>query len=183
MGSQFGVCMVNYINVILVLSLLLLTRVEASQFNQAYQLGAGDTVNITVYQEPDLAFSGQISQQGKVDFPLLGSIQLSGFTQQQAKSHLEQRLKDGYLVSPSVSIRVSSYRPFFIYGEVRNPGSYTYQPDITLEQVIALSGGLKDRASRTQWQIQRGQQKATFVAEADTIILPGDVIKIEKSFF
>ncbi|MBE0366144.1 hypothetical protein PULV_b0890 [Pseudoalteromonas ulvae UL12] len=175
--------MVNYTNVILIIFVLLIGHVAASEFNQAYQLGAGDSVNITVYQESDLAFSGQISQQGKVDFPLLGSIQLSGFTQQQAKSHIEALLKDGYLVSPSVSIRVSSYRPFFIYGEVRNPGSYTYQPDITLEQVIALSGGLKDRASRTQWQIQRGQQKATFLAQADTIILPGDVIKIEKSFF
>lgn len=154
-----------------------------TEFSKAYELGAGDHIHISVYQEPDLSFSGQVSQQGKVDFPLLGSIELSGFTQQQAKIHLEALLKDGYLVAPSVSIRVSNYRPFFIYGEVRSPGSYAYQPDITLEQVIALSGGLKDRASRTQWQIQRGQNKTLFLAKSDTVILPGDVIKIEKSFF
>ncbi len=150
---------------------------------QSYKFGPGDALKISVYQEPDLAVTAEISQQGYIDMPLLGSIKMTGHTQQSAKEYLEQRLKDGYLVSPSVSITIDSYRPFFIYGEVRNPGSYDYQPDITLEQAIALSGGLLDRASRSAWHIQRGADKATFKAEADTIILPGDVIKIDKSFF
>jgi polysaccharide biosynthesis/export protein VpsN len=148
-----------------------------------YQFGPGDTIKISVYQEADLSVTAQISQQGFIDMPLLGSVKMTGLTQQGAKEQLEKMLRDGYLVSPSVSITVDSYRPFFIYGEVRNPGSYAYQPDITLEQAIALSGGLLDRASREQWHIQRGADKATFVAEPDTIILPGDVIKIDKSFF
>ncbi|RVU37290.1 polysaccharide export protein [Rheinheimera riviphila] len=150
---------------------------------QSYMFGPGDTIKISVYQEADLSVTAEISQQGFIDMPLLGSVKMTGLTQQSAKEHLEQLLKDGYLVAPSVSITVDSYRPFFIYGEVRSPGSYPYQPDITLEQAIALSGGLLDRASRSQWHIQRGADKATFVAKSDTIILPGDVIKIEKSFF
>ncbi len=150
---------------------------------QSYKFGPGDALKISVYQEPDLSVTAEISQQGYIDMPLLGSIKMTGHTQQSAKEYLEQRLRDGYLVSPSVSITIDSYRPFFIYGEVRNPGSYDYQPDITLEQAIALSGGLLDRASRSSWHIQRGADKATFKAEADTIILPGDVIKIDKSFF
>lgn len=162
---------------------LLIFPAYSSGISQGYEFGPGDSLSISVYQENDLAYSGQISQQGLVHLPLLGSVKLSGLTQKAAKSHIETLFKDGYLVSPSVSIQVSSYRPFFIYGEVRNPGSYKYQPDITLEQVIALSGGLKDRASRKKWTIQRGIDKSTFVAESATIILPGDVIKIEKSFF
>ncbi|MFN6971266.1 MAG: polysaccharide biosynthesis/export family protein [Rheinheimera sp.] len=150
---------------------------------QSYMFGPGDTIKISVYQEADLSVTAEISQQGYIDMPLLGSVKMTGLTQQGAKEHLEQLLRDGYLVSPSVSITVDSYRPFFIYGEVRSPGSYPYQPDITLEQAIALSGGLLDRASRSKWHIQRGADKATFVAKSDTIILPGDVIKIEKSFF
>lgn len=150
---------------------------------QSYMFGPGDTIKISVYQEADLSVTAEISQQGFIDMPLLGSVKMTGLTQQGAKEHLEQLLRDGYLVAPSVSITVDSYRPFFIYGEVRSPGSYPYQPDITLEQAIALSGGLLDRASRSQWHIQRGADKATFVAKSDTIILPGDVIKIEKSFF
>jgi protein involved in polysaccharide export with SLBB domain len=150
---------------------------------QSYMFGPGDTIKISVYQEVDLSVTAEISQQGFIDMPLLGSVKMTGLTQQSAKEHLEQLLRDGYLVAPSVSITVDSYRPFFIYGEVRSPGSYAYQPDITLEQAIALSGGLLDRASRSQWHIQRGADKATFVAKSDTIILPGDVIKIDKSFF
>ncbi|MDZ7869920.1 MAG: polysaccharide biosynthesis/export family protein [Rheinheimera sp.] len=169
------------------LSLLLLGAVQAETSAvsglQSYKFGPGDSIKISVYLEPDLSVTAEISQQGFIDMPLLGSIRLTGHTQQSAKEYLEQRLKDGYLVAPSVSITVDSYRPFFIYGEVRNPGSYSYQPDITLEQAIALSGGLLDRASRSAWQIQRGADKATFKASSDTIILPGDVIKIDKSFF
>jgi len=146
-------------------------------------LGPGDSLNITVYQENDLSFNGQISQQGFIDFPLLGNIELNGGTQQQAKSKIETLLAADYLVKPSVSLRVTTYRPFFIYGEVRTPGSYAYQPDITIEQVIALSGGLKDRASNNHWTVQRGLEKKVFKVLSETIVHPGDVIKIHKSFF
>ncbi len=150
---------------------------------QGYTFGPGDKLKISVYQETDLSVTAEISQQGFIDMPLLGSIRLSGYTQQSAREYLEQRLRDGYLVSPSVSVTVESYRPFFIYGEVRSPGSYDYQPDISVEQAIAMAGGLQDRASRSSWHIQRGTDKATFKALAETVILPGDVIKIDKSFF
>jgi protein involved in polysaccharide export with SLBB domain len=172
---------------VLLTALLMFATVRAETVSapslQGYKFGPGDAIKISVYQEHDLSVTAEISQQGFIDMPLLGSIKLTGHTQQSAKEYLERRLRDGYLVSPSVSITVDSYRPFFIYGEVRNPGSYDYQPDITLEQAIALSGGLLDRASRSAWHIQRGADKATFKAAADTIILPGDVIKIDKSFF
>lgn len=164
--------------------LLWVTPVALAQSTlQGYTFGPGDSVRISVYQEPDLSQTAEISQQGYLDMPLLGSIKLAGLTQQQAKNFLEERLKDGYLVAPSVSITVDKYRPFFIYGEVRNPGSFAYQPDITVEQALALAGGLLDRASRKEWNIQRGQDKQTFPANADTVLLPGDVLKIEKSFF
>lgn len=150
---------------------------------QGYTFGPGDLLKISVYQEPDLSVTAEISQQGLVDMPLLGSLKLAGLTQQEAKQLLESKLRDGYLVAPSVSITVNTYRPFFIYGEVRNPGSYPYQPDITLEQAIALAGGLLDRASRKEWHLQRGSEKETSVATSDTVLMPGDVIKIDKSFF
>ncbi|AWB67021.1 sugar ABC transporter substrate-binding protein [Saccharobesus litoralis] len=170
----------------LILSLLSFSTqalVTAEEIKQGYKFGPGDNIKVSVYLEPDLAYDGQISQEGKIDFPLLGSVDFTGLTQTEAKQKLELMLRDGYLVNPIVAIQVKKYRPFFIYGEVRNPGSYDYQPDITLEQVLALSGGLKDRASREQWTIQRGSRKLTFKAQPHTVILPGDIIKIDKSFF
>lgn len=166
---------------VFITSLLLCVTSYANE--QIYRFGPGDTIRVSVYLESDLYFEGQISQQGSIDFPLLGSLTLKGLTQQEAKHYIEQQLKDGYLVSPNVSVRIVSYRPFFIYGEVRKPGSYPYQPNITLEQAIVLAGGLKDRASREQWTIQRGEKSNIFKASADSIVQPGDVIKVEKSFF
>ena len=170
----------NFKAILLLLSLLCFILPVSGDI---YRLGPGDTIKISVYLEADLFFEGQISQQGSIDFPLIGSVVLQGFTQQEAKMYIEERLKDGYLVSPNASVRIINYRPFFIYGEVRKPGSYPYQPNITLEQAIVLAGGLKDRASREQWTIQRGKKTNIFKASADTILQPGDVIKVEKSFF
>ncbi|WP_372766140.1 polysaccharide biosynthesis/export family protein [Pseudoalteromonas sp.] len=166
---------------VFITSLLLCVTSHANE--QIYRFGPGDTIRVSVYLESDLYFEGQISQQGGIDFPLLGSLTLKGLTQQEAKRYIEQQLKDGYLVSPNVSVRIVSYRPFFIYGEVRKPGSYPYQPNITLEQAIVLAGGLKDRASREQWTIQRGEKSNIFKASANSIVQPGDVIKVQKSFF
>ena len=149
----------------------------------AYLLGAEDRIVVSVYLEPDLSVATKISQTGHIDFPLLGRVKLAGLTLKSAKAHIEARLRDGYLVKPSVSIAVEQYRPFFIYGEVIRPGSYKYQPGITLEQVIALAGGLKDRASKKEWYILRGINKEKIPGQSDTKIRPGDVIKIEKSFF
>lgn len=162
---------------------LCISAAKAQTSLSSYTFGPGDSLKISVYQEPDLSVTAEISQQGLVDMPLLGSLKLAGLTQQQAKQLLEEKLRDGYLVAPSVSITVNTYRPFFIYGEVRNPGSYPYQPDITVEQAIALAGGLLDRASRKEWHLQRGSEKDTSTATADTVLMPGDVIKIDKSFF
>lgn len=168
----------------LLISFVLCIGVAKAQTSlSSYTFGPGDSLKISVYQEPDLSVTAEISQQGLVDMPLLGSLKLAGLTQQQAKQLLEEKLRDGYLVAPSVSITVNTYRPFFIYGEVRNPGSYPYQPDITVEQAIALAGGLLDRASRKEWRLQRGSEKDTSKATADTVLMPGDVIKIDKSFF
>ena len=159
--------------------LLLSTCLGAAE----YQLGPGDEIEIYVFQEPELTTKAKISQAGSISMPLIGQVQLEGLTSNEAKRKIEFLFKDGYLVNPSVSIIVRQYRPFFIHGEVKNPGSYKYQAELTVEQAIALSGGLKDRASNSKWTILRGFPHQSFIADKQTIIMPGDVIKIEKSFF
>ena len=148
-----------------------------------YQLGPGDEIEIYVFQELELTTKAKISQAGSISLPLIGQVKLEGLTSSQAKSKIEDFYRDGYLVNPNVSIIVRQYRPFFIHGEVKRPGSYKYQAELTVEQAIALSGGLKDRASSSKWIILRGFPQKSFVADKQTIIMPGDVIKIEKSFF
>ena len=154
-----------------------------AQLPNMYLLGAGDTIEVLVYQEPDLRTVTKVNQSGLINLPLVGQVKLEGLTIEAASDAIEGKFKDGYLVYPDVTIIIREYRPFFIHGEVHQPGSYKYQAEINLEQAIALAGGLKDRASRSQWNIWRGFPQKPFRAEKGEKILPGDVIKIDKSFF
>lgn len=163
----------------LVFLLLLMTNASAND----YQLGPGDKIMVQVYQEPELNTETQIAQSGFVDLPLIGQVQLEGKNMIEAKRAIEEQYLQGYLVSPNITVMVREYRPFFIHGEVKMPGSYKYQAEINVEQAIALAGGLKDRASKSEWVIWRGYPKVTVNVTNESKILPGDVIKINKSFF
>lgn len=163
--------------------LMLISFITLSSAATEYQLGPGDEIEIYVFQETELTTKAQISQAGNISLPLVGQVPLEGLTANEAKRQIEDLYRDGYLVNPSVTIIVRQYRPFFIHGEVKNPGSYKYQAELTVEQAIALSGGLKDRASSSKWVILRGYPQQQVAAEKQTVIMPGDVIKIEKSFF
>lgn len=153
------------------------------QMPNMYLLGAGDTIEVLVYQEADLRTVTKVNQSGFINLPLVGQIKLEGLTIEAATDEIESKFKDGYLVYPDVTLIIREYRPFFIHGEVHHPGSYKYQAEINLEQAIALAGGLKDRASRSEWNIWRGFPQKPFKAKKGEKILPGDVIKIDKSFF
>ncbi len=154
-----------------------------AQVPSQYLLGAGDTIEVLVYQEPDLKTITKVNQSGFINLPLVGQIKLEGLTIKSASKEIENKLRDGYLVYPDVTLIIREYRPFFIHGEVQHPGSYKYQAEINLEQAIALAGGLKDRASTSEWRIWRGFPQKPFKATKGEKILPGDVIKINKSFF
>lgn len=168
----------------LLLAMLMLLMSGLSMAKQTdYLLGAGDMLQILVYQEPELTTTTRINQTGSIVMPLVGKIKLEGVTLDQAKTIIEEKFKDGYLIYPDVTLIVQSYRPFFIHGEVKSPGSYKYQAEISVEQAIALAGGLKDRASNSDWYILRGVPKISFKVTKNEKILPGDVIRIDKGFF
>jgi len=165
-----------------VVLLCLVFPVQAS-VQSKYLLGAGDTLEVLVYQELDLRTVTKVNQSGFINLPLVGQVKLEGLSLESAKLIIEAKLRDGYLVHPDVTLIIREYRPFFIHGEVHHPGSYKYQAEINLEQAIALAGGLKDRASGSEWNIWRGFPQKPFKATKGEKILPGDVIKIDKSFF
>ena len=77
------------------------------------------------------------------------------------------------------------YRPFFIHGQVKRPGGYPFQEDLTLDKAIAIAGGLAARASKSAWNITRlvNGEKSVFNANVSSVILPDDIIEIEQSFF
>lgn len=152
---------------------------------EGYQVGAGDKVRVTVFRHPDLSGEFQIDGRGNFAMPLIGEVQGGGLTTRQLETAIEDSLKDGgFLVNPQVSIEVLNYRPFYIIGEVNNPGSYQFVNGMTVINAVALAGGFTYRADQDDIIINRGGSNGPEIeALVDTPVLPGDIINVTERFF
>lgn len=151
---------------------------------QDYILGAGDKIAVHVYGEEDLAVNALLGSNGKINYPFLGEIKVSGLTVKQVEALITEGLSDGYFVNPNVFAQVDEYRPFYIHGEVKKPGAYPYNPGMTINQAIALAGGLTERASESKIFLFKENEKAKQIkASVDSKVSAGDTIKIEQGFF
>ncbi|WP_291321967.1 polysaccharide biosynthesis/export family protein [Desulfonatronospira sp.] len=149
-----------------------------------YTLGPGDRIKVTVFGEKDLSGEFQVDGAGNISFPLIGEVRVSGLSLRELEQSLLEKLLDGYLVDPSISLEVLNYRPFYILGEVNKPGKYEYVSGINLFNAVAMAGGYTHRARRNRAEITRtNPEKIIENADHSTVILPGDIIFIRERFF
>lgn len=151
-----------------------------------YVLGSSDVLRITVFGEADLTNSYTVDAGGMIAMPLIGDLKLAGLTLRQAEEAIEASLAQGYLINPSVSIEVTTYRPFYIMGEVRNPGSYPYVANMSVLNAVALAGGFTYRARQSEVELMSGRPGAPREYEdtpVNTLVYPGDIIVVEERFF
>jgi polysaccharide export outer membrane protein len=154
-----------------------------------YHLNAGDTVNIRIYDEPDMSGKFIVDSEGKLAIPLAEKVSVAGLTEQHAAQTIASTLqKDGYLRHPKISLDIDQARPFFVMGEVEHAGSYPFASNLTVYQAVAMAGGYSYRADRHDITIRRqtGQEAGAeqrLSATEDTPLLPGDVIEIGERFF
>ena len=149
-----------------------------------YVLGVGDKLEVTVFGEEDLSGEFQVSSTGTVSMPLIGEVKAAGETSSQVQATIVSKLANGYMKDPHVSLQVSSYRPFFIVGEVMKPGSYTYVNGMTVINAVALAGGYTYRADKDDIKLKHGgPQGQEQHAEETTAVQPGDVVTIPERFF
>ena len=114
-------------------------------------------MRVTVFRHEDLSGEFAVDGEGFFAMPLVGEIMTAGLTARQLENEIEIRLKGGgYLVDPQVSIEVLNYRPFYIIGEVNNPGSYQYVNGMNVINAVALAGGFSYRADQDDITISRG---------------------------
>ncbi len=165
----------------LVLSLFLLQTAHA----EIYKLGAGDSIRINVFQEPDLSVEAKISNNGTIDYPLIGYLKIAGLSLADAEVLIERKLRGDYLIDPQISVSIIHHRPFFITGAVREPGSYEYQPGMTVRQAAAIAGDFTERASRGKiYIIKEGEGiESRRKIKLDEPIGPGDSINVKESLF
>jgi protein involved in polysaccharide export with SLBB domain len=170
----------------LVLSLgLSFAAMAADDDDNSYRLSSDDEISITVFNEPDMSIDKiKVGTNGTISMPLLGQVTIKGLTVTELEKTITNRLLDGYLKKPNVTVSISEYRPFYINGEVNKPGSYPYRKDLTIEKAVALAGGFTERASKRAISLVAEEQKRSMTsAPLNNAVKPGDVITVSESFF
>jgi polysaccharide export outer membrane protein len=151
-----------------------------------YKLGNGDKVRITVFGQPDLTGEYYVDGSGMLAFPLIGQIRAGGLSVNEFERALVAKLKPDYLRNPNVSAVVLTFRPFYIVGEVKTPGSYAYVSGMTVLNAIAVAGGFTYRAKETSFYLTREEKegnKKRLDAGPETPVQPGDVITVRERYF
>jgi len=139
----------------LLLALLQGGTVRAADAPQAdaprlVRLGAGDSVTLQVYGQPEMGSTVYVADSGTISVPLAGPVQVAGLTPVEAEARVEKALKDGqFLVDPHVTLTVtqSLSQRVSVLGEVRNPGRYNVDPNTTILDVLAQAGGMTETSA------------------------------------
>ena len=187
-------------NVIIISACLLVTSFITCLEAEEYKIETGDVLTITVYEQPDLTTKARVGAKGEITFPLLGNIQISGLTTNEAEVKITNLLKEDYLVNPQVNLFIEAYHPkkVFVMGFVNNPGEYELVKDrpTTVLEAITMAGGFKPGAAQNGTKIIRMENgsevsipiKVTDITskgykEKDIEIKTGDMIVVPESFF
>jgi polysaccharide biosynthesis/export protein len=116
-----------------------------------YLLGAGDLLQVTVFESQELNCKVRVSSRGYITLPLLGQVDVKGMSAREAEIHIEDLYGERYLQDPHVSVFVEAHvsQRVTLLGQVKNPGTYDYPTKLRLMDVMALGGGLSEQAGRT----------------------------------
>lgn len=110
-----------------------------------YHLGPGDVIKITVYDHTDLANELQLTKDGDITFPLIGTLSLKGLSTADAEKLIAGKLASGgFIVNPQVNVIMSQYRSqrLSVLGEVNRPGRYSLDSATDLIDVLSQAGGI-----------------------------------------
>jgi polysaccharide export outer membrane protein len=153
----------------------------------SYTLDTGDKLRIVVFGQDGLSNSYFVDAAGQITMPLIGAVTARGLTTQQLARAVAQKLRGGFIREPHVAIEVEVYRPFFILGEVTQPGQYPYVPNMTVETAVAIAGGFTPRAYRFDVKIDRPVPGDVMRSRSSVPLLtrvhPGDTIVIKERWF
>jgi len=174
-----------------------------NHMRQKYLLDCKDIVNITVFGVPELSMKVKVSDEGLLSYPLVGDIIVKGLTTGEVEKVLEERLKDGYVKKPEVTVMLdfdlmesSQEKEVFVLGEVNRTGAIPMiGRHLSLLGAVAKAGGFTKTAAPQRTRIVRvigGEEKTIMVNLNDVrkgdqslniILQPGDVIIVPESYF
>ena len=130
--------------------------------DDAYVIGANDTLAINIWKEPDVSRSVPVRADGKISLPLVGELQAAGQTPRQLEQEITKRLQS-YISEPEVTVIVteSKSQKFNVLGMVVRPGTYLLNGSTTVLDAIAMAGGFKDFAKKKSIYVLRSNADGT----------------------
>ena len=165
-----------------------------------YHIGPGDSVNIFVWENPELSVSIPVRPDGRISTPLVEDLRAAGRTPTELARAIEERLSK-YIKNPVVSVMVTGFvglpsEQIRVVGEAAEPQAIPYRQGMTLLDVMIQVGGLTEFAAGNDATLVRtieGEQRRFDVRlddllrdgdiSADVRMLPGDVLIIPESWF
>ena len=150
-----------------------------------YRLGPNDRTRIIVFGQPTLTGEFVLDGNGMLSYPLVGNIDARGMTPSELQATIAKKLDKDWVNNPSVSVEVSTRRPFYVVGEVQKPGSYPYVTDMNVLTAVATAGGQTYRANMGNFYIKRKQdgRVVRVVATQESQLQPGDTVVVRERYF
>ena len=158
---------------------------EDNTAETSYRLGAGDKLQINVFNQDDLTGEYTLDGNGRFSMHLIGKVEAEGMTPTELEVLLVNKLKPDYLVNPRVSVRVQNFRPFYIMGEVKSPSSYAYVDGMTYLTAVAIAGGYTYRGKKDWVYVVRGDdpEREELKLDVSSKVRPGDIIRVAERMF
>lgn len=158
----------------------------------AYHIGPGDVIEISVWKDPDLSRNLVVPPDGIISFPLIGSINVTQLTVSELRKIVTQKLTE-YIPDPTVTVMLIEVNTLkaSVIGKVKNSGEFIINQETTVIQILAKAGGLTPFASDGNIIILRqkdnkiikipfdyGEVEKGKNLEQNIILQPGDVIVV-----
>lgn len=153
-----------------------------------------DNVEIRVFREDELTTRGQLSRDGTILMPLIGSVRIEGLTTDQAAAMITGKLADGWLVRPEVSVSIEARirRTVTVLGQAQRPGVFELPVHrrLTLVEAIGMAGGVTRIANSKKISLKRGDtirlinlHEITSGKGSDPSLQDGDILTIPEGLF
>lgn len=129
-----------------------------------YPLGPGDKLELTIfYGAHESKATYVLDTSGQLEVQLIGTVAASGKTVPQIQKEIHDRLADGYINEPVVSLTVLEINSLrcSVFGQVAKSGSIKYTPGMTITEAIAQSGGFSPMARKNMVRVTRSQEGKT----------------------
>jgi polysaccharide export outer membrane protein len=116
-------------------------------YGQDYRIGVGDVIEVIVWNEPNFSREVVVRPDGKISLPAVDDVQVEGLTPEALTKNLQEAIAQ-YVKTPKVSVVIKQVnsQKVSVLGQVRTPGAFLLQGEMTILQAIAQAGGFTEWA-------------------------------------